>query len=186
MTSSRASMLLLFVVPTSRADDWPQWLGPKRDGEYAPKGGNPVDGILPLLADADAPSLLMGADMVKEKYRHPATYYKAALGLVLLREEIIGPERFDPAFRKYIATWAYKHPSPSDFFRLMESEAGEDLGWFWRGWYANNWQLDLAVSKVAGQVVTIENRDQLVMPATLRVTFDDKSQKVMAGDKVYE
>ncbi|KJV33162.1 M1 family metallopeptidase [Luteibacter yeojuensis] len=151
--------------------------GPKRDGEYAPKGGNPVDGILPLLADQDAPALLMGADMVKEKYRHPATYYKAALGLVLLREEIIGPERFDPAFRKYIATWAYKHPTPSDFFRLMESEAGEDLGWFWRGWYANNWQLDLAVAKVAGSVVTIENRDQLVMPATLRVTFDDKTTR---------
>jgi len=151
--------------------------GPKRDGEYAPKGGNPVDGILPLLADQEAPSLLMGADMVKEKYRHPATYYKAALGLVLLREEIIGPERFDPAFRKYIATWAYKHPTPSDFFRLMESEAGEDLGWFWRGWYANNWQLDLAVTKVNGQVVTLENRDQLVMPATLRVTLDDKTTR---------
>jgi hypothetical protein len=150
---------------------------PKRDGEYAPKGGNPVDEILPLLADQDAPSLLMGADMVKEKYRHPATYFKSALGLVLLREQIIGPERFDPAFRKYIATWAYRHPTPSDFFRLMESESGEDLSWFWRGWYANNWQLDLAVTRVEGATVTIENRDQLVMPATLRVTFDDKSTK---------
>jgi len=148
---------------------------PKRDSEYSPKGGNPVDEILPLLADPDAPNLLIGADMVKEKYRHPATYFKAALGLVLLREQIIGPERFDPAFRKYIATWAYRHPSPSDFFRLMESEAGEDLSWFWRGWYANNWQLDMAITKVDGSVVTIENRDQLVMPATLRVTFDDKS-----------
>lgn len=150
---------------------------PKRDGEYAPKGGNPVDEILPLLADADAPPLLMGADMVKEKYRHPATYFKAALGLVLLREQIVGPERFDPAFRKYIATWAYKHPSPSDFFRLMESEAGEDLSWFWRGWFENNWQLDMAVTKVEGSNVTVENRDQLVMPATLRVTFDDKTTR---------
>ena len=150
---------------------------PKRDGEYAPKGGNPVDEILPLLADPEAPPLLMGADMVKEKYRHPATYFKSALGLVLLREEIIGPERFDPAFRKYIATWAYKHPTPSDFFRLMESEAGEDLSWFWRGWYANNWQLDMAVTGVDGNTVTVENRDQLVMPATLRVTFDDKSTR---------
>lgn len=147
--------------------------GPKRDSEYAPKGGNPVNEILPLLADKDAPPLLMGADMVKESYRHPATYFKAALGLVLLREQIIGPERFDPAFRKYIATWAYKHPTPSDFFRLMESEAGEDLGWFWRGWYANNWQLDLAVTSVKGQTVTVENRDKLVMPATLRVTYTD-------------
>lgn len=150
---------------------------PKRDGEYAPKGGNPVDEILPLLADADAPPLLIGADMVKEKYRHPATYFKAALGLVLLREQIVGPERFDPAFRKYIATWAYRHPSPSDFFRLMESETGEDLGWFWRGWFENNWQLDMAVTKVDGSSVTVENRDQLVMPATLRVTFDDKTTR---------
>jgi hypothetical protein len=150
---------------------------PKRDGEYAPKGGNPVDEILPLLADADAPPLLIGADMVKEKYRHPATYFKAALGLVLLREQIVGPERFDPAFRKYIATWAYRHPSPSDFFRLMESETGEDLGWFWRGWFENNWQLDMAVTKVDGSNVTVENRDQLVMPATLRVTFDDKTTR---------
>ncbi|MGE7137109.1 M1 family metallopeptidase [Luteibacter sp. NPDC031894] len=150
---------------------------PKRDGEYAPKGGNPVDEILPLLADPDAPPLLIGADMVKEKYRHPATYFKAALGLVLLREQIIGPERFDPAFRKYIATWAFKHPTPSDFFRLMESEAGEDLSWFWRGWFAHNWQLDMAVDKVDGSTVTVSNRDQLVMPATLRVTFDDKSTR---------
>ncbi|MGN6092131.1 MAG: M1 family metallopeptidase, partial [Luteibacter jiangsuensis] len=150
---------------------------PKRDSEYAPKGGNPVDEILPLLADRDAPSLMIGADMVKEKYRHPATYFKAALGLVLLREEIIGPERFDPAFRKYIATWAYRHPSPSDFFRLMESEAGEDLSWFWRGWFEKNWQLDMAVEKVEGSVVTVANLDQLVMPATLRVTLDDKSTR---------
>jgi len=150
---------------------------PKRDGEYAPKGGNPVDEILPLLADRDAPNLLIGADMVKEKYRHPATYFKAALGLVLLREQIVGPERFDPAFRKYIATWAFRHPTPSDFFRLMESETGEDLGWFWRGWYANNWELDLAVTKVAGTKVTLANLDRLVMPATLRVTFADRSTR---------
>jgi len=150
---------------------------PKRDSEYAPKGGNPVDEILPLLADRDAPSLLIGADMVKEKYRHPATYFKAALGLVLLREQIIGPERFDPAFRKYIATWAYRHPSPSDFFRLMESEAGEDLSWFWRGWFEKNWQLDMAVEKIDGSVVTVSNLDPLVMPATLRVTLDDNSTR---------
>jgi hypothetical protein len=150
---------------------------PKRDSEYAPKGGNPVDEILPLLADKEAPPLLMGADMVKEKYRHPATYFKAALGLVLLREEIIGPERFDPAFRKYIASWAYKHPSPSDFFRLMESETGEDLGWFWRGWFEQNWQLDLAVTGIdAGKhSVGIANNDKLVMPSTLKVDFTDGS-----------
>lgn len=154
---------------------------PKRDGEYAPGGGNPVDEILPLLADADAPTLMAPADGISEKYRHPLTYFKGALGLVLLREQILGPERFDPAFRKYIATWAYKHPTPSDFFRFMESESGEDLGWWWRGWYFNNWQLDMGVTKAAyvdddvshGLVVTLESRHKLVMPATLRVDMAD-------------
>ncbi len=51
-------------------------------------------------------------------------YFKGAYGNVLLREQILGPERFDWAFRKYIRDWAFKHPSPSDFFRAMQSEGG--------------------------------------------------------------
>ncbi|MFT4197811.1 MAG: M1 family metallopeptidase [Pseudoxanthomonas sp.] len=156
---------------------------PKRDPEYAPKGGNPVEEILPLLADPAAPTLMDLADATSETYRHPLIYFKGALGLVLLREQILGPERFDPAFRKYIATWAYKHPSPSDFFRMMESESGEDLSWWWRGWYFHNWQLDMGVSAVAyvdhdpgkGVVVTLQSRQKLVMPATLRVELADGS-----------
>jgi hypothetical protein len=156
---------------------------PKRDSEYAPKGGNPVDEILPVLADADAPTLMAIADATSEKYRHPVTYFKGALGLVLLREQILGPARFDPAFKKYIATWAFKHPTPSDFFRLMESESGEDLSWWWRGWYFNNWQLDMGIREAhyvdhdpaKGVRVTLGSRQKLVMPATLRADLADGS-----------
>jgi hypothetical protein len=62
----------------------------------------------------------------------------------------------------------------------MESAGGEDLSWFWRGWYMNNWTLDMAVTNLAqdsdlakGAKVTVENRGQLVLPATLRVIFKD-------------
>ena len=158
---------------------------PKRDPEYAPGHGNPADEIVKLLTDPDAPPLLTRADDIREKYRHPVTYFKSAFGLVLLREQIIGPERFDPAFRKYIQTWAYKHPGPADFFRFMESETGEDLSWFWRGWYEYNWKLDLAVQNVTavdgdwhkGAWVTVANLDKLVMPATLEVVYTDGSKQ---------
>ncbi|WP_302480096.1 M1 family aminopeptidase, partial [Sphingomonas bacterium] len=151
---------------------------PKRDPEFAPGGGNPVDEILPLLADPDAPPILSRADTVTEQYRHPVTYFKSALGLQLLREDILGPERFDPAFRRFIAAWAFKHPKPADFFRAMESDAGEDLSYWWRGWYQNNWQMDLAVAgieatRTGAPLVRVEARDKLVMPATLRVTYAD-------------
>ncbi len=158
---------------------------PKRDPEYAPGGGNPVDEILPLLADPQAPPILSRADTITEKYRHPVTYFKSALGLVLLREEILGPERFDPAFRRFIAAWAYRHPKPADFFRAMESESGEDLSWWWRGWYDHNWTLDLAVEKIApvggnpalGTEITVASHDRLILPATLRVEFADGTHR---------
>jgi Peptidase family M1 domain len=159
--------------------------GPKRDSEYAPGGGNPVDDILPVLADPDAPAIMTRADVILEKYRHPVTYFKSALGLILLREQILGPERFDWAFRRFIRDWAFRHPAPSDFFRAMESEGGEDLSWFWRGWYFNNWTLDLAVKSVTypdadpakGALLTFENHDRLVLPATVRIDFKDGSHQ---------
>jgi hypothetical protein len=159
--------------------------GPKRDSEYAPGGGNPVDGILPVLADPAAPPIMTRADVILEKYRHPVTYFKSALGLVLLREQILGPERFDWVFRRFIRDWAFRHPAPSDFFRAMESEGGEDLSWFWRGWYFNNWSLDLAVKGVAyedgnpakGALLTFQNLDRLVLPASARVDFKDGTSR---------
>jgi hypothetical protein len=162
--------------------------GPKRDSEYAPGGGNPADEIQSVLTDPHAPPILSRADTILEKYRHPVTYFKSAYGLTLLREQILGPDRFDPAFRKFIRDWSYKHPKPSDFFRAMESEGGEDLSWFWRGWYFNNWNLDLAVQGVAyvdgdpakGARITVANLDRMVMPSTLEVKYADGTTRRIA------
>jgi hypothetical protein len=147
--------------------------GPKRDPEYAPGPGAPADQIAALIADPKAPSIMARADSIPFAYGHPVSYFKTAFGLRLLREDILGPERFDAAFRRFIRDWAYKHPKPSDFFRAMNSESGEDLSWFWRGWFFHNWALDLAVAGVTDDSVTVESRGQLVLPAVMRVTFKD-------------
>jgi hypothetical protein len=160
---------------------------PKRDAEYAEGGGNPVDEILPILADGAAPAILTPADQISEKYRHAISYFKPALGLVLLREQILGPDRFDDAFRAYISAWAYKHPSPSDFFRLMDSRAGEDLAWWWRGWFMlRGSTLDLAVLRavpVAGEPrrvhLELVSRGRLVMPAVLALRMVGGREKRM-------
>jgi aminopeptidase N len=99
------------------------------------------------------------------------------MGLELLREDILGEEKFDSAFRYYIRSWAYKHPTPWDFFHAMENSSGETLDWFWRGWFFNNWKVDQAVTNVEyletnpvnGAIITIENREQLPMPVTVEV-----------------
>jgi hypothetical protein len=157
---------------------------PKRDGEYAPGKGNPADEIIPLLKDEAAPSMMARADMLTEKYRHPLVYFKPAFGLVLLREQILGEDRFDYAFKKYIEHWAYKHPSPDDFFRSIESQSGEDLGWFWKEWFHNNWQFDVAVESVTytnndaknGADITMANLQKMALPITIEVVLKDGSK----------
>ncbi len=158
---------------------------PKRDGEYAPGKGNPSEEIIPLLKDEAAPSMMSRADAIPEKYRHPLVYFKPALGLVLLREVILGHDRFDYAFQTYIKRWAYKHPAPADFFRTMNNESGEDLNWFWREWFYNNWQLDLAIQSVSyknndyknGADITIVNLQKMAMPATIEIVLKDGSKQ---------
>ncbi len=111
-------------------------------------------------------------------------YEKPALMLQTLRFEVLGPERFDVAFRDYIRTWAFKHPTPADFFRLMRDASGMDLDWFWRDWIFTTARLDQAVDSVArradgGTNVYLSNRGTMVMPAELLLTFDDGSTETV-------
>ncbi len=151
---------------------------PKRDHEYDPDGGSPARGIVPLMTTPGLPPIISFADGIPYKYVHPLEYYKTALGLVMLRENILGHKRFDYAFRTYIRSWAYKHPSPMDFFRCMNNASGENLNWFWKGWFIKGWKLDQAITDVKyvnndpkqGALITLVNNDQLVMPVTLEIT----------------
>lgn len=151
---------------------------PKRDGEYAPGGGNPADEIIQVIEDCkNGPTIMTFADDMDYKYVHPLGYFKTAFGLVLLREVVLGPDKFDYAFRQYTQDWAYKHPKPEDFFRAMENGSGEDLMWFWNGWFYHNWQLDQAIKSVEyvdkdpakGAIITVTNNQQMVMPILVKI-----------------
>ena len=150
---------------------------PKRDGEYDPEGKNPARDLVAYLVRDDAEGLINFADVFQQKDSHTLNYYKSALGLVLAREYILGAERFDYAFREYIRNWAFKHPSPTDFFRSMNNATGEDLNWFWNAWYCQTWRLDQGVDGVTyvdddpvkGAKITLVNNQQMVMPVQLKI-----------------
>jgi hypothetical protein len=75
-------------------------------------------------------------------------YAKPATALNILRETVLGRELFDYAFKEYCRRWAFKHPTPSDFFRTMEDASGTDLDWFWRGWFYTTDHVDIALTDV--------------------------------------
>ncbi len=78
----------------------------------------------------------------------PNAYTKPATGLNMLRETIMGRELFDYAFKEYARRWAFKHPEPADLFRTMEDASGEDLDWFWRGWFYGTDPCDISLDSV--------------------------------------
>jgi hypothetical protein len=122
-------------------------------------------------------SIMTSPEVTNPRYLAANAYEKPAIGLELLRYDVLGEARFDSAFCYYIRNWAFKHPTPWDFFHAMENGSGEDLTWFWRGWFMNNWKIDMAVQSVDyiqnnpanGAVITIQNREKLPMPVTVEV-----------------
>lgn len=121
--------------------------------------------------------LFNSPDVIKENSLGNSGYFKPAMMLHTLRNVVLGPDRFDAAFREYINRWAFKHPTPWDFFHTMENAAGEDLGWFWRAWVLNTWKLDQSVKGVKyvdnvpekGADITLENLEKMPMPVTVLV-----------------
>ncbi len=104
-------------------------------------------------------------------------YGKTSYGLKLLRDVVVGKDRFDYAFRKYTEVWAYKHPTPYDFFNCMNNACGEDLNWFWKEWFFTDWTLDQAITGVEyinnipsnGALITIENKGKMTMPVIVQI-----------------
>ena len=142
---------------------------------------NPATYLTMAVSGQEQP-IMTPADRTSPQWLGQVAYNKPGVGLVLLRDQIVGPERFDAAFREYIRRWAWKHPTPADFFRTMDDALGEDLSWFWHSWFYTTETLDQAVDSVvtstdsAGRVTSrifLRNVGPMVMPVTLDVTLDD-------------
>ncbi|WP_169472281.1 M1 family metallopeptidase [Pedobacter hiemivivus] len=130
------------------------------------------------LGSSELEYIMLTPDAMKERNIGINLYYKPGWGMDILRDQILGADRFDYAFRNYISQWAYKHPTPFDFFRAMENGAGEDLSWFWRGWFLENWKMDQAITGVkevkqvgaiAGYNIVVANLEKMPMPIIMEV-----------------
>ncbi len=121
----------------------------------------------------------------------PNAYSKPSTGLNILRETIMGRDLFDYAFKEYARRWAFKHPTPADLFRTMEDASGEDLDWYWRGWFYGTEPCDISLDTVKWAVLSTESVSRSAgggvtkMPVAkpLLNTFDDISKIRNREDK---
>jgi hypothetical protein len=123
----------------------------------------------------------------------PNAYTKPATGLNMLRETIMGRELFDFAFKEYARRWAFKHPEPADFFRTMEDASGEDLDWFWRGWFYGTDPCDISLDSVKYakpdlEAMTPEEKERTVtlkLDKAMASAYDDLSKMRNQGGPIH-
>ena len=150
------------------------------NGEFA-GGGFSFGDLSTFVFSDEMDGLYNIPDVIGQSDLGIAAYEKPSIMLNALRDVVLGEERFDAAFREYVNRWAYKHPTPWDFFHTMENVAGEDLGWFWRGWVLNTWKLDQSIKDVKyirndpgnGVNITIQNLEKMAMPVLIKITEEN-------------
>ena len=105
-----------------------------------------------------------------------AIYPKTKMAIEMLAG-VYGTDRVHLALRRYSEQWAFKHPSPWDFFNVFEEVLGQDLDWLWSAWFYENWTLDQAVANVEsserGVLVTVADEGIAPMPVPVTVTYAD-------------
>jgi hypothetical protein len=134
-----------------------------------------------VMAGIDAPIMTAPDHMSADAMGNDA-YEKPAAVLLALRDHVIGPDAMDRAMREYVRRWSYKHPTPGDFFRTVENVSGQDLSWFWRGFFYSTDVLDIGIDSVATHVpaghdsagaitasVYLRRHTSLIFPVELRL-----------------
>ena len=161
--------------------------------EGYPSRRGPAKNIVAYMQNEQQVPIMTHSDVIQTQFGNNA-YSKPAAGLVLLREQILKPEVFDEAFREFSQTWAFKHPQPADFFRSIEQGAGEDLAFFWRGWFYTTNANDQAITDVTVQKteeilgkkdergdnyyrIKVENKGKLLLPIQIEVRYTDGSSE---------
>ncbi len=113
-------------------------------------------------------------------------YQKPGAVLLALRDHVVGAESMDRAMREYVHRWAFKHPTPGDFFRTVENVAGKDLSWFWKSFFYTTDVLDIGIDSVStkpaddGRLVAsvqLQRHTSVVFPVELRLALADGSTK---------
>jgi len=126
--------------------------------DYPSQRGEP-ELIVPYMQSTNQVPIMTNSDSIMQF--GPNAYSKPATALNILRETILGRERFDFAFKEYARRWKFKRPMPADFFRTMEDATARDLDWFWRGWFYTTDHVDIALEKIDVYMVDRRTPDEI-------------------------
>ncbi len=89
----------------------------------------------------------------------------------------LGEELFFRAYRDYINRWAYKAPTPYDFFYTFENVSGQDLSWLWEPWFFSYGTADVEIVERKKGKLTLRNAGNRPVPVHVDLKYADGSEE---------
>ena len=152
-----------FLTEQEWEEDYPSRIMPEREG-----------GLHGYLKQENKMPIMTGADSLQSTGYN--AYTKPTLALNILRESVLGREQFDYAFKQYARRWMFKRPTPADFFRTMEDASGQDLDWFWRGWFYGTDHTDISIENI--HRYSVDTRDPYKEKTAKKNKRDEEPQRL--------
>ncbi|MDC7683900.1 M1 family metallopeptidase [Asticcacaulis sp. BYS171W] len=146
------------------------------DKDFPSRRGEPKSMIEYMLSENQVP-IMTNSESIPQFGNN--SYGKPAAALTILRETVLGREKFDFAFKEYSRRWQFKRPTPYDFFRTMEEASGTDLDWFWRGWFYSTDHVDIELADI--KKARLNTRDPVVEKAWDKLQDDKQPDSLTAG-----
>jgi len=101
-----------------------------------------------------------------------SSYHKGAVFLYQL-SYVIGEKAFFEGMQRYFNEWKFKHPTPTDFKRVMEKVSGLELDWYFEHWVGTTNTVDYAIQQVVpsgdSTKITLERIGKIPMPLDVHV-----------------
>lgn len=108
--------------------------------------------------------------------------YGKGAGVVTMLKSFLGEDVFNQVFKRIFNEYRHKNLSVKDFIRICEEESRRDLSEFFDQWLYSDKKLDYAITKVANNEVTIEQRGEVKMPLQIKAIFANGLETVYDTD----
>lgn len=116
-------------------------------------------------------------------------------GVVILDQlcHIVGDAIVAKSLKRYFNEWAYKHPTASDFKRIVEKESGIELDWYFEYFVNTTKTIDYAIAEIDGNeqgTQILLKKGEMPMPLEFEIVFKNGSKSefyiptvLMRGEK---
>ena len=124
-------------------------------------------------------ALITHADHYQTNRAYGVAAYSKGEVLLAQLSAVMGDAARGQGLKNYFTEWAFKHPGPHDFKRVMEKASGLDLDWYFQYFMHSTHQIDASIDAVAvgndTLSITMGRPGAMPMPVDLLVTYDDGS-----------